>query len=82
MNSFKSLLCSALLIGFLSVTTLSKTGTISTTKSGTISTTGGSTVGRGGTISTTGTTRIQTINPVFLGRSRILEVLAAVLSLW
>ena len=88
MKNLKTVVCAALLVTVLSITTFAKTGTISATKAGTISAT------RTGTISATGTgtsktgtisaTRTGTISATRYGFDRIswIELVFAALQAW
>jgi len=91
MKNVKAIVCAAILIMAVSVSTFAKTGTISTTKAGTISTTKTGTISttRAGTISTTrtgtiSTTRIGSISTTRAGVDvfSFVELLSAALQLW
>lgn len=83
MKNVKAIVCAAILIMAVSVSTFAKTGTISATKAGTISTT------KTGTISTTrtgiiSTTRIGTISTTRVGVDTLsfVELMLAALQIW
>ena len=65
MKQVKSIVCAGLLVVAVSVPTVAKTGTISTTKAGTISTT------KAGTISTTRTGTISTTRTGIISTTRV-----------